>query len=62
MNEGMIMDRRISFATKNDFLYACVFLAVFVVIAVGLFSELAEFASMHLTDATLSRWHQPLST
>ena len=44
MNEGMIMDRRTTFATKNDFLYACVVLAVFVVIAVGLFSELAELA------------------
>jgi hypothetical protein len=58
----MIMDRQIRFATKNDFLYACVVLAMFVVIAVGLFSELAEFASMHSLDTTASRLPQPRST
>jgi hypothetical protein len=41
------MDRRIRFGTKSDFFYACVVLAVFVVTAAGLFSELAEHASMH---------------
>ena len=41
------MDRKIRFATKNDILYACVVLAVLVVTAFGLFSELAEAASIH---------------
>jgi hypothetical protein len=41
------MNRQISFGTRNDFLYACVVLAVFVVTVVGLFSELTELASMH---------------
>ena len=41
------MDRKIRFATKNDFLYACVVLAVLVVTAFGLFRELTEVAAMH---------------
>lgn len=50
INEGMIMDRKIRFATKNDFLYACVVLAVLAVLVVtafGLFREVTEVASMH---------------
>ena len=47
INEGMIMDRKIRFATKNDILYACVVLAMLVVTAFGLFRELTEVASMH---------------
>jgi hypothetical protein len=38
----MIMDRWINFETMNDVLYASVVLAVFVVTAVALFSELSE--------------------
>ncbi len=44
------MDRKIRFATKNDFLYACVVLAVLAVLVVtafGLFREVTEVASMH---------------
>ena len=47
INEGMIMDRKIRFATKNDLLYACVVLAVLVVTAFGLFRELTEVVSVH---------------
>jgi hypothetical protein len=38
----MIMNRRINFETINDVLYASVVLALFVVTAFGLFSELSE--------------------
>ncbi len=36
------MNRRIRLATKDDFLYACVVLAMFVATAVGLFGDLAK--------------------
>ena len=54
------MDQQTSFATKNDFLYACVVVAVFVLTAVGLFRELNEPVSM--PDTRVSRSHQPRST
>ena len=60
INEGMVMNRRLSFATKNDFLYACVVLAVFVLTVVGLFRELTE--PEPIPDTTVSRSHQPRST
>ena len=36
------MNHRIRFATKEDFLYACVVLAMFVATAVGLFGDLSK--------------------
>ena len=54
------MNRRISFATKNDFLYACVVLAMFVLTVVGLFRELTE--PEPIPDTTVSRSQQARST
>ncbi len=52
------MTQQINFATKNDFLYACVIAAVLAVSAAGLLDELRQPASDILaTVGAASRLH-----